>query len=97
MQQDKMKYMSAEERYAYKRHIENRRIEMSVVETAFMNGEQEGIQKGIKEGLEKGARQRSLEVAKEALKMNVPYEMIAQLTKLSLEEIQFLAQGKDIM
>ena len=72
--------MSLEERRAYQRHVENRRIEMSVTETAF----------------EKGARQNSMEVAQKSLQMGLSHEIIAQLTALSLTEIAFLAEGKSI-
>jgi predicted transposase/invertase (TIGR01784 family) len=76
--------MSLEERRAYQRHVENRRIEMSVTETAF------------EKGAEKGARQNSIDIAQKSLQMGLSPEIIAQLTALSLVEIALLAEGKSI-
>ncbi|MGB0524256.1 MAG: Rpn family recombination-promoting nuclease/putative transposase [Flammeovirgaceae bacterium] len=52
--------LSDEERMAYNRFIENRRIEKSVTATAIEEGERKGMEKGIKKGIEKGI-QRGLE------------------------------------
>jgi hypothetical protein len=72
--------MSLADRQAYQRHIENRRIELSVTETAF----------------EKGARQARIEMAKDALKMGLAHEIAVQLSKLPLEEVALLAAGKPL-
>jgi hypothetical protein len=92
--------MSEADRQAYKRHIENRRIEMGVLETAFVKGEEkglkEGLQQGLQKGLEKGARQKSIEVAQKLLNANVALLFVVETSGLSLEEVNLLAQGKDL-
>lgn len=65
---------------AYKRHIENRRIEMGVMETA----------------IDRAKRAQSIEVAKEALKEGASIEFVTKITKLPLIEIEKLANGEDI-
>jgi predicted transposase/invertase (TIGR01784 family) len=72
--------MNPEDQYAYKRHVENKRIEMGVTETA----------------IDKGMRKRSIEVAQASLQVNIPHETIALISKLTLEEVQALARGEDI-
>jgi hypothetical protein len=72
--------MSIADRRAYQRHIENRRMEHSVLETAE----------------EKGARRKTIEFATESLKEGFPIAAVAKITKLSLEEVTLLSQGKDL-
>jgi hypothetical protein len=72
--------MSLADRQAYQRHIENRRIEMSVTETAF----------------EKGARQARIEMAQKLLKVNTELLFAAEMSGLSLEEVALLAAGKPL-
>ena len=73
--------MSDKNKAAYKRHIENRRVEMSVTDTAE----------------EKGKRLRSIEMAKDMLVANMDFALIAQFAKLTIDEIEKIAQGEDIM
>lgn len=72
--------MSKDDQIAYKRHVENHRIEISVIETAE----------------DKGARKRSIEVAMTLLNAGSDKNLIAMATKLSLEEINKLEKGEDI-
>lgn len=52
----------------------------------------EGIKEGIKEGIEKGEKGKSIEIANGLIKRGtMSFEDIAELTKLSLEEVQALA------
>jgi predicted transposase/invertase (TIGR01784 family) len=67
-------------RRAAQRPIENRRIETSVIETAE----------------EKGTRRKTIEFAKESLKEGFPIAAIAKITKLSLEEVSSLSEGKEL-
>jgi predicted transposase/invertase (TIGR01784 family) len=69
--------MSLEERRAYQRHVENRRVEMSVIETA----------------LDKGIRTRNIEVAKTLLANGLAHELICNASKLTLDEVTQLSQG----
>lgn len=67
--------MDDSDKRAYERFIEARRIEMSVKETAKVEGYKEGI------------KVRDLEIAKNLLQNNVDENIIANATGLSLEEI----------
>lgn len=46
--------LSEEERRAYERFQENRRLERSVIESAWVLGEEKGMEKGLAQGMEKG-------------------------------------------
>ena len=72
--------MPNEEKYAYDRYVENRRIEMGVLETAE----------------DKGVRKTQIKVALTCLEEGFPYEMVVKLSGLLLSEVQLLAEGKDI-
>jgi hypothetical protein len=72
--------MSYEDQLAYKRHIENKRLEISVTETAIYKGE----------------RRTKIKVAQKGLELNLPLETIALMSELTLEEIQGISRGEDI-
>ena len=72
--------MQPEDQAAYKRHVENRRIEKSVTETAE----------------DRGKRKRSIEVAKKGLKKGFSIEDISEMTELSIDELIMLSEGKDL-
>lgn len=72
--------MKPEDQAAYKRHVENRRIEKSVTETAE----------------DRGKRKRSIEVAKKGLKKGFSIEDISEMTELSIDELIMLSDGKDL-
>lgn len=72
--------MSETDKAAYKRHIENRRIEMSVTETA----------------IDKGKRQGFIEVAKALISAGTDKNLIAFATKLTIEEITKIEKGEEI-
>jgi predicted transposase/invertase (TIGR01784 family) len=75
----KYENMSKEDKFAYERHVYNKRIEVSVIETAEF----------------KAARKRSFEVAIEALKLGLPLDIVSQLSKLDKSEIEQLSRGED--
>ena len=60
-------------------------------EKALKEGRNEGRKEGRKEGISLGAYQKAVETAKNALSMNLTLEQIANLTGLSIETIQDLA------
>ena len=60
-------------------------------EKALKEGRNEGRNEGRKEGISLGAYQKAVETAKNALSMNLTLEQIANLTGLSIETIQDLA------
>ncbi len=72
--------MKPEDQAAYKRHVENRRIEKSVTETAE----------------NRGKRKRSIEVAKVFLSVGTDKNLIAQATQLTLEEITTIEKGEEL-
>jgi predicted transposase/invertase (TIGR01784 family) len=72
--------MNTEDQLSYRRHIENRRIEMAVKETAE----------------DRGARKTAIRIAKEALNEGVGVELIAKITQLSIFEIEKLAKGEEL-
>jgi predicted transposase/invertase (TIGR01784 family) len=65
---------------AYKRHVENRRIELSVMETAA----------------DKVTRKRNIKVALTALERKFKLEDIVALSELTLDEVLALSRGEDI-
>ncbi|WP_027003392.1 Rpn family recombination-promoting nuclease/putative transposase [Hugenholtzia roseola] len=78
---EKMRYenLTDEEKKMYDRFQENRRIEISVEYTAKLEAKQE----------------RSIEVAKTAIKKGFDSETIAELTGLSIEQVEQLRSAKD--
>ncbi|MDZ7879805.1 MAG: Rpn family recombination-promoting nuclease/putative transposase [Saprospiraceae bacterium] len=72
--------MPEKEKYAYNRYVENRRIEMGVLDTAK----------------DMGKREHGIEVAKKGLAKNFPLDVILDLSGLTSREIQLLSEGKDI-
>jgi hypothetical protein len=72
--------MSYEDQLAYKRHIENKRLEISVTETAIY----------------KGARRNSIKVAQKLLEKGNSLQEVVDISELTLEEVQAIARGEDI-
>ncbi len=72
--------MSPEDQLAYKRHVENKRLEISVTETALYKGE----------------RRNSIKVAQKLLKKGFSLEEVAEVSELTTLEIQAIARGEDI-
>lgn len=66
--------------YPFDRRVENRRIELSVTETANY----------------KGDRKRCIKVAQKGLELNLPLETIALMSELTIDEIQAIGRGEDI-
>ncbi|TAH28215.1 MAG: hypothetical protein EAZ06_10810, partial [Cytophagales bacterium] len=74
--------MSNLDKQVYQRRVENRRIEMAVLETA----KEEGFQEGFKEGFKKSIK----EIAKNCKKLGISTENIAKATGLTIDEIEKL-------
>ena len=72
--------MSVEERRAYDRHMDNIMVQNDVLDTA----REEGREEGFADGLAKA----TINVAKNMISLNLPDDIIAQATGLSVEEIQ---------
>ena len=97
----------SEDERAWKQQFDEFMIEtdrISMIEAATEEGLQKGLQKGLekgleqglKEGLEKGRKQgvqqERIEIAKAFLADNIPIEIIAKNTNLSIEELNKLKQ-----
>ena len=48
---------------------------------------EDGLAEGIKQGIEQGAEQTKIETAKNALKNNIPIEMIVKITGLTENKV----------
>ena len=63
---------------------------------AFQEGRDSGFSEGeafgIEQGISQGAEQKAIETAKEALKNNIPLEIIAKITGLPIEKVQQLKE-----
>ena len=57
------------------------------------DGYEEGLAEGRETGRVEGASQKAIEAARNALKMNLSMEQVAQITNLSLEEIRELTKA----
>jgi predicted transposase/invertase (TIGR01784 family) len=101
---EKLKYyaLSESEQRAYDRMVHYERIEMSEIETAFMDGEEKGREKGREEGLAKGREEgleKGLEKGREdgmqqaalnLLKLGYSVEEVSAVTNLTLAELEEL-------
>jgi PD-(D/E)XK nuclease family transposase len=76
----KYENMSREDQLSYRRHVENKRVEISVIQTAEFNA----------------ARDKTIEIAKAFLKAGTSKELVATATKLTFWEIDALERGEDI-
>lgn len=82
--------MNAEEITASKIE-EARKITLTIYEEkGRKKGLEEGLKEGLEQGKEEGKREEKIEIAKNLLQMNLDKEKIAQITNLTLEEIERL-------
>lgn len=81
---DPQQVQSYEESLKYYRDLNNS------INTAKEDGEIIGHAKGLAEGIEKGIIEGKIEVAKNLLANNIPIEIIANTTQLSIEQIEAL-------
>ncbi|MEN9613158.1 MAG: hypothetical protein RLZZ628_3972 [Bacteroidota bacterium] len=81
MKTSKFVGMTSQDKVAYNRHIENRRVEMNVMDTLKVRVE----------------REKAVQVAKTFLAAGIDPVLIAQGTQLTLEEVQKVARGEDIL
>ncbi|GIO20507.1 hypothetical protein J18TS1_36070 [Oceanobacillus oncorhynchi subsp. incaldanensis] len=51
-----------------------------------------GLEKGKQEGIEEGIKKRNQEIALELIAIGMPFNQIAEITKLSKEEIKKLTK-----
>ena len=72
--------LTDEEKIAYKRFQENRRIERSEIETALKEGEEQGIEKGMEK--------KEVEFVLNLHANGFQIEEISKLTKISFEKVK---------
>ena len=82
------KYMSEEED---KKKIQNSLLS-EAKEEGISQGISQGYTSGINDGISKGENKKSIEIAKNMLKKNMPIEDISDITGLSIEEINKLTK-----
>jgi len=86
--------LSEEERANYLRFMENRRYEISIIESSRsegrLDGLEEGRQQGIKEGIEQGKQLQNINIARTFKLKGIDIETIAEATGLSKTEIEEL-------
>ncbi len=95
---ERLKYyeMSNKERYAYDEHLNAIMIQNDVLGNAKLEGHAEGRAEGLAEGraeglaegLAKGRTEEKLAIARNLLSLNMPLDVVAQSTGLSVEELQ---------
>lgn len=56
----------------------------------FHRAERKAMEKGMAEGLAKGAREQCIIIAKEMIKDGMKPEKVAELTKLTMREVEAL-------
>lgn len=79
-----------EEREAYQESLKHQWDLHNSISTAKREAKNEGIREGIKKGKEEGIREEKLALAKKLLAKVMALEDVAELTGLSLEEIENL-------
>ncbi|NEP11780.1 MAG: hypothetical protein F6K14_16525, partial [Symploca sp. SIO2C1] len=86
--------LSEEERANYLRFMENRRYEISIIESSRSEGRLDGLaegrQQGIKEGIEQGKQLQNINIARTFKLKGIDIETIAEATGLSKTEIEQL-------
>ncbi len=98
--------LSEEERANYLRFMENRRYEISIIESSRSEGRldgleegrqqgikegiEQGMEKGIKEGIEQGKQLQNINIARTFKLKGIDIETIAEATGLSKTEIEEL-------
>ena len=83
---------------AYDKFWDSVSVERTLLDDRYQKGKEEGIAEGMEkgraegkeEGIAEGMSQRSLEIARKMLAMNIDEATILKLTGLSLEEIRKL-------
>ncbi|WP_353282155.1 Rpn family recombination-promoting nuclease/putative transposase [Wolbachia endosymbiont (group A) of Aleiodes leptofemur] len=71
-----------------KRILDEQAVLAQKLDDATEKGREEGKEEGIQIGHEKGRKAEKIEVAKNSLKVGVSIDVIAQITGLSIDEIQ---------
>ncbi|MEO1764472.1 MAG: Rpn family recombination-promoting nuclease/putative transposase [Cyanobacteria bacterium J06629_18] len=88
----KVENLSPAEKAAYQKYLEDRRYEISIIESAKVTGElrgrKEGREEGKKEGKIEGKKEAQIEMAKSLKSRGVDMNLIIETTGLTAEEIE---------
>ena len=84
--------LTTEERKAYERYQESRRVERSVLDTAMKEGMEEGLEKGMEKGRKEGSAKREKEIIRSMHGNGLAAEQIAEFTKIPLETVRRILQ-----
>ena len=57
---------------------------------AYEDGIEQGITQGIAQGIQQGSQQKAIETARKMFLKNIPIDIIAECTGLSIEEVSKL-------
>jgi len=82
--------LSEAERANYLRFMENRRYEISLIESSRSEGRLEGLEEGLKEGMEQGKQQEKVNIARLLKQQGTDLDTITAATGLTREEIEEL-------
>lgn len=83
-----------DELYWYDRYLDAVRVEKTVREDSYMEGEQIGIEKGKIKGEQIGIDRKAREVAKQLIIDGMPLEKVCEITELSLDVVKALLSEK---
>ena len=77
----------------YQMQVMNERDARNIIKTAERIGREEGIEEGIEVGLKKGREEERLESARRMLKENLPVELVAKCSNLTVQEVKDILQA----
>ena len=77
----------------YQMQVMNERDTRNIIKTAERVGREEGIEEGIEVGLKKGREEERLESARRMLKENLPVELVAKCSNLTVQEVKDILQA----
>ena len=77
----------------YQMQVMNERDARNIIKTAERVGREEGREEGIEVGLKKGREEERLESARRMLKENLPVELVAKCSNLTVQEVKDILQA----
>ena len=77
----------------YQMQVMNERDTRNIIKTAERIGREEGIEEVIEVGLKKGREEERLESARRMLKENLPVELVAKCSNLTVQEVKDILQA----
>ena len=77
----------------YQMQVMNERDKRNIIKTAERVGREEGIEIGMQKGREEGLKEGRFESARRMLKENLPVELVAKCSNLTVQEVKDLLQA----